>query len=184
VSLSAATRPGAGVVVPTAALLGSVFVLGLTLGWTFLSMRTVMDVGGACADGGPYVSAQPCPDGSWVIGLAIPVMLLSAFLGSFAAARLSAPNLLIPMWLVLFGSLGWNFLKYGLGEPGNAGFVVCGVVFELMALPALVVIGIGLRACLRTADGARSPVLTWALAYPLVGAAGALVGVVTFHTMA
>jgi hypothetical protein len=27
----------------------------------FLGMRAVMDIGGACADGGPYVSANPCP---------------------------------------------------------------------------------------------------------------------------
>ena len=29
----------------------------------FLGMRAVMDVGGACADGGPFVTAQPCPSG-------------------------------------------------------------------------------------------------------------------------
>ena len=34
---------------------------GLT--WLYLGMRRVMEVGGACADGGPYVSAQPCPEG-------------------------------------------------------------------------------------------------------------------------
>ena len=39
-------------------------VLAITLTWTFFSMRAVMNVGGSCADGGPYVSAQPCPDGS------------------------------------------------------------------------------------------------------------------------
>src|SRR3712207_7813523 len=29
----------------------------------FLGMRAVMDVGGACADGGPFVIDTPCPDG-------------------------------------------------------------------------------------------------------------------------
>ena len=41
-----------------------VLVLGLSLTWTFLSMRTVMDVGGACADGGPYVERPAVPGGA------------------------------------------------------------------------------------------------------------------------
>ena len=96
-----------------------------------------MDVGGSCADGGPYVSAQPCPGGAGFIGIAIPVMVLATFAGSFAAISLKAPNLLVPMWTLLFGSLGWNFLEYGFtGPDGNVpGWIVCGIVFELMALP-------------------------------------------------
>ncbi len=45
-------------------LLLLVAVAGLTACITLLDlgMRAVMDLGGACADGGPYVSAQPCPD--------------------------------------------------------------------------------------------------------------------------
>ena len=27
-------------------------------------MRSVTSIGGSCADGGPYVSAQPCPQGT------------------------------------------------------------------------------------------------------------------------
>ena len=91
-------------------LLISVVVLALTLTWAFLSMRTVMDVGGSCADGGPYVSAQPCPGGAGFIGIAIPVMILATFAGTFAAVSLNAPNLLVPMWTVLFAiprTAGW-----------------------------------------------------------------------------
>ena len=98
----------------------SVFVLGVCLTWAFLSQRTVMDVGGACADGGPYVSAQSCPSGAWLIAPAIPVMLLAAFAASFVAATLLVPNLLVPMWAVLFGSLGWNFLEYGFTTDGGS----------------------------------------------------------------
>ncbi len=187
VSLSDVAAPRARLVLPTAALLGSLFVMGLALAWVFLSMRAVMAVGGSCADGGPYVSAQPCPEGSWVISIAIPIMLLSAFLGSFAAGRLSAPNLLVPMWLVLFGSLGWNFLEFGFGDDTGlgTGWIVCGVVFELMAFPAIIVMIIGARAALRRTDGVepRSSILKWGLVYPLVGAAGGLIGVVTFRAM-
>ena len=35
---------------------------GLTV--VFLSMRAVMDIGGYCASGGPYVIAQECPRGA------------------------------------------------------------------------------------------------------------------------
>ena len=116
----------------------SVLVLGITLTWTFFSMRAVMNVGGSCADGGPYVSAQPCPDGSYLIAIAIPVMLITAMVGSAAALSINAPNLLIPMWGALFGSLGWNFLEFAFKGSGIVwGWLVCGVMFWLMAAPAV-----------------------------------------------
>jgi hypothetical protein len=186
VSLSDVATPRERLALPVAALLASLFVLGVMLVWVVLSMRAVMAVGGSCADGGPYVSAQPCPEGSWVIGVAIPLMLLAAFLGSFAAGRLSAPNLLVPMWLALFGSLGWNFLEFGFGDDTGmgVGWIVCGVVFELMALPALVVMVIGGRTGITARSGTPGSILgAWAVVYPLVGAAGALVGLVTFRAM-
>ena len=116
----------------------SVLVLGITLTWTFFSMRSVMNVGGSCADGGPYVSSQPCPDASFLIAIAIPVMLITAMVGSAAALSINAPNLLIPMWGVLFGSLGWNFLEFAFsGDDIVWGWLVCGVLFWLMAAPAV-----------------------------------------------
>jgi hypothetical protein len=119
-------------------LSGSVVVVAVSLMWAFLSMRAVMGVGGACADGGPYVSAQPCPDGAWLIAIGIPLLLAAAFAGSFAATSLGAPDLILPMWFLLFGSLGANFLDFGFwSDPWGWGNIICGVVFELMALPAL-----------------------------------------------
>lgn len=59
---------------------------------------------------------------------------------------------------VLFGALGW---------------VVCGVVFELMAAPAVWFIALELR----------TSVVGWWLVYPFVGGLGAVVGVVTFRAM-
>jgi hypothetical protein len=121
------------------ALVVCVVLVALTITWTFLGMRAVMDVGGACAEGGPYEIAQPCPDGTWMLALAIPVMIIAAMGGSGIAIGLGAPNLLMPMWLLLFGSLGWNFLEYGAFSGELVwGWIVCGVVFELMALPVLV----------------------------------------------
>ncbi len=116
----------------------SVSLIAMSLVWAFFSMRAVMDVGGACADGGAYVSAQPCPDGTWLIAIAIPLMLMAAFAGTIAGVSVDAPDLFLPMWFFLFASLGANFLDYGFfSDPWQWGSIVCGVVFELMALPAL-----------------------------------------------
>ncbi|MCW2764959.1 MAG: hypothetical protein JWO11_918 [Nocardioides sp.] len=121
-----------------ATLFACVILVALSLTWTYLGMRAVMNVGGSCADGGPYVSAQPCPDGAWMISVAIPVLVIVAMIGSAVAGGLSAPNLLVPMWGLLFGSLGWNFLEYGAFSGDLVwGWIVCGVVFELMALPVV-----------------------------------------------
>lgn len=122
-------------------LVSSVLILAICLTWTYLSMRAVMDIGGSCADGGPYVSAQPCPSGAGFIGLAIPLGIVAAMTATVAAVSLKAPALGLLAWAILFGSLGWNFLDYGFFgfNAPDPGFIVCGVVFELMALPALLV---------------------------------------------
>ena len=138
-------------------LVTCVLVLGLSLTWAFFSMRAVMGVGGSCADGGPYVSAQPCPGGAVLIAFAIPLMILAAMVGTAVALSVSAPNLLIPMWAVLFGSLGWNFLEFGFPADGSPvwGWVVCGIVFWAMAAPAVYVIVLGLRTTLSAPRGQR-----------------------------
>jgi hypothetical protein len=106
-----------------------------------LGMRAVMDVGGSCADGGPYVSAQPCPEG-------VALATLVGFLGGAAALLLvawkgaaigdSASAVVLLAWPALFGVLGLTFLQYGfdpLGDdPGWAwGNVITGAVFVAMA---------------------------------------------------
>jgi hypothetical protein len=164
----------------------SVLVLAVTLTWTFFSMRSVMDVGGACANGGAYVSAQPCPDGSWLIAIAVPVMILTAIFGSAAALSVHAPNLLVPMWGLLFGSLGWNFLQYAVAGDGIVwGWLVCGVLFWLMALPAVYGIAIGVKnAVLAPDSGSDAGSRWWVPAYSLVGAAGFLLGAWSYHAIA
>jgi hypothetical protein len=162
-----------------AVLLGSVVVLGLALTWTYLGMRSVMDVGGSCAEGGPYEIAQPCPDGAVLISVGIPILLVAAMLGSAIAFTVSAPNLLVPMWLFLFGSLGWNFLEYSFDDGIDWGFLVCGVVFELMALPALPMMFLGkqLVSFVPQKVATNTPgQTTWYAAYAVLGAAGAGLG--------
>lgn len=117
------------------------FTLCLTV--LFLCSRAVMDVGGACASGGPYVVANPCPKGvAWMTPVSILLGLVS--LGWYVGWRsgLSGPAWGILAWPALFLSLGWNFWDYGLSPPDGdgpvVGWIVCGVLFVLMGgLPLL-----------------------------------------------
>jgi len=120
-------------------LVVAVALIGVALAWTYLGMRAVMDIGGACATGGPYVPVQPCPEGaSALLSGAIPLLLLATFAASGIALTIGAPTLLLLMWFLLFGSLGWNFLEYALAEdPVVLGWLIPGIMFGLMALPAL-----------------------------------------------
>jgi hypothetical protein len=153
----------------------SVLVIAVCLTWTYLSMRAVMGVGGSCADGGPYVSQQSCPDGSWLIAPSIPVMVLLAIFGTAAASAVGAPNLLVPMWGALFGSLGWNFLEFTFkGPTTDWGWLVCGVMFWAMALPAFYFMASQLKPLV--AKAATSRTWLWTPAYGFLGAIGLFLG--------
>lgn len=182
---TATSRPSRWAGKSAAATVASVLVLAVTLTWAFFSMRAVMNVGGSCADGGPYVSAQSCPDGSYLIAIAVPVMLVTAMAGSVAAMSVNAPNLLIPMWGVLFGSLGWNFLEFAFkGEGIVWGWLVCGVMFWLMAAPAVLAMLVAVKNAVippaaRSDTGSR----WWVPAYTALGAAGFLLGAWSYNAL-
>jgi hypothetical protein len=127
----------------------------------FLAMRAVMDVGGACADGGPYVSAQPCPEGT-------AVAMMGGIFGLFAAGGLMAwfgrrlgagyVALIGLGWPALFISLGYNFLEYGIDPPGPStdsewGFLIPGVLFWAMGGIPLAIGLAGWRAVRSGATG-------------------------------
>jgi hypothetical protein len=111
----------------------------------FLSMRAVMDVGGFCAEGGPYEIQTHCPEGTVVLlPLSIFAGLGSAALAGWKGSQLGGPfaGLVALAWPALFISLGWNFLEYGLWPPGDEGGVVWGwlipgIVFEVMGIVPL-----------------------------------------------
>ena len=110
----------------------------------FLAMRKLMDIGGACATGGPYEIAQPCPEGvAAVFPVAIILGIASAFAVGVYGGRLGYGTLALLAWPALFLSLGWNFLEYAFDPPGDdggivGGWLVCGVIFVLMGgLPLL-----------------------------------------------
>src|SRR5262245_32799358 len=121
----------------------------------FLGMRSVMEIGGACAEGGPYVPIQPCPDGA-------PLALIGGGFGLFAAAglmiwfgsRLGSGYVLLVFlgWPALFISLGFNFLQFGFNPPDDAppgpewGFLIPGVLFWIIGFVPLLFGIWGLRA--------------------------------------
>jgi hypothetical protein len=126
-------------------LLG-VALLAACLTLVFLAMRAVMDVGGFCAEGGPYQIETHCPEG-------VAVVLPLAIFGGIGAAALmgwkgvliggSYAGLLALAWPALFISLGWNFLEYALfPQPPDSGIVwgwlIPGVIFVIMGAAPLV----------------------------------------------
>jgi hypothetical protein len=152
-------NPGPG---SLAGLLAGVAVGTASITLLFLGMRAVMAIGGACADGGPYVSARPCPTG-------VPLAMVAATFGLFASAglillfgsRFGGRWMGLPLlgWPALFISLGWNFLEFGLRPPGGAGldwgWLIGGVVFVIMGAAPLAVVVLGWRATKGDSAGVR-----------------------------
>jgi len=112
---------------------------GVAAGMTmlFLGMRGVMEVGGSCGSGGPYVYVRPCPSGvplAMMGGIWGGVVAFLAYL--YLALRYGVPSWIWLAWPALFLSLGWNFLEFGFDSPGGGGlewgWIVCGVLFAFM----------------------------------------------------
>jgi hypothetical protein len=102
----------------------------------FLSMRSVMDIGGTCGSIDSEGTIQSCPSG--VAGLlpgAIWAGLIFTGLYVLVCARFKVPSFVSLIWPGLFLSLAYNFFDYGI--HGQAGFVVCGIVFALMGVVPL-----------------------------------------------
>lgn len=150
--------PGIPPTRPEGSLMASVYVFilaaGIAAGLTllYLGMRAVMEIGGVCADGGPYVPRQSCPQG-------VPLAMFGGIWGGlimagiyvFVTIKYKIPSLVGLAWPALFLSLGWNFLDFGIDPPGDSGLVwgwlICGGLFALMGgVPLLVVLGPVLRS--------------------------------------
>ncbi len=168
--------------VRTGGLVVSVALLGVGLAWTYFGMRAIMDIGGACATGGPYVPVQPCPEGaSTLLSVGIPLLLLATFAASGLALWIKAPTLLLLMWFLLFGSLGWNFLEYALAEDDIVmGWLIPGIMFELMALPALLLWFGSSRLREFVTKRPASGSIRWKLVYVALVAVGAWLGLQSF----
>jgi hypothetical protein len=133
---------------PLGVLVGAAgFAAALTC--AYLAMRDLMvNSGGSCASGGPYAVAAGHECGSEAGLLIAGILALLVFGGAFAAATSagggpgSGMDAGFLMWAALFGALGFNFLSLGIDPPpdvhGAGGWIVAGVIFELMALGGLV----------------------------------------------
>ena len=148
----------------------------------FLAMRAVMDIGGFCAEGGPYEIEVHCPGGvPLLMTLAFPGLFLFGGLMLWSGSPIGGPyqGAVFFAWPALFLSLGWNFLEYGFAPPGGGGlawgWLLCGVVFVAMG-------GVPLVAVLKTDGVVRPPrrdTVPWlaAIAATLVAGIGAGYGV-------
>lgn len=153
--MDVAQSPGADPKVRDALLLAAGFGgLAMCLTLVFLGMRSVMDIGGACASGGADVPAQSCPEGSApALFLGILGGLGFGALGLVAGGRVGGvwPGVLLLVgWSGLFASLGWNFLEYGLLNPPEGqrlvwGWIIPGIVFEVMAIVPILLVASAAR---------------------------------------
>jgi hypothetical protein len=116
-----------------------VFGVAFALTGVWLGMRSVMDIGGSCASGGPYEIATPCPAGVDVLlTLGIPLGIVSAGLMVWKGSMIGPTyaGLVALAWPVLFLSLGWNFLEYGVrnpfGDGVELGWLIPGIIFVIM----------------------------------------------------
>ena len=128
-------------------LLAFVAAAGLAACITLLYRGTAVimeTAGGFVATGGPYVIAHPAPDWVWLIPVSIFGLIAFAAIDWAAAKRGWGLNLWLFVWMALFISLGWNFLRLGFNPPeglqGAWAWIMCGVIFWVMGLaPAFLV---------------------------------------------
>ena len=141
-SASGGTRYGP---LDVAVYLVGVAGLAACLTLLFLGMRAVMDVGGFCAEGGPYEIQTHCPEGvALLLPLAIFAGLGSAAVVGWNGALIGGPygGLVALAWPALFISLGWNFLEYAIWPPALDtgivwGWLIPGVLFVIMGAAPL-----------------------------------------------
>jgi hypothetical protein len=105
----------------------------------YLGMARVMETeGGFVASGGPYAIVHPAPDWIWMIPLSVFALFFFGGVNLAASGRGWGIPLAIFAWAGLFGALGWNFLRLGFSPPeglqGAMAWIVCGVVFWIMAV--------------------------------------------------
>lgn len=112
------------------------FCLSLTI--LYLCMRAIMEVGGYCAEGGPYEIQVHCPSGTAVMA---PLSVFSMIIFGLIYFIYLVPNAFnfgYLFWTALFGSLGWNFLDFTIQsyyqKTLQIGWMICAIIFLLMAI--------------------------------------------------
>lgn len=111
----------------------------------FTGMRDVMvNDGGFCASGGPYVIARQCSSGDLrllLVGIVGGLVAAAVYASGTSALGRSASSAGLVCWVALFGAFGWNFIDRYLhpaaGQSGSAGFLTSGIVFLALAVGGL-----------------------------------------------
>lgn len=121
--------------------LATLFALSVLCGMVIMAALAVINVGGYCAEGGPYVIAQHCPKGSAVVlSVGFPLMFLIGFL-YMMAKPLSWPSTIGWLWPVLFVGMAIAFFIGASNAPGGIGWaaIVTGIIMLVIGLvPVLV----------------------------------------------
>ena len=150
---------------------------GAALAATYGSMREVMvDNGGFCASGGPYAIApgHQCSDRTWILTAApfAGIVFVAVLVVASTAWSNGRTGGLGPLLFgATFAALGWNFLDLAIHPPtsmsSTGAWILCAVIFGLMALGGLALGGYGLRDYYRPTGSTPTPPVT---APPLVRA--------------
>jgi hypothetical protein len=152
-------------------LAGAVLILAGTAAFTAClwsvaaGMRDVMRVdGGFCASGGPYVVAHQCSGGDirlLMVGIFGGLLSAALYAGGTSTLGRSASSAGLVAWSASFGVLGWNFITQylhpGAAASGSLGFLIPGILFEVMAVGGLVPLIGGLKDDLRRGNRPDNP---------------------------
>jgi hypothetical protein len=159
----------------------AIITLGVSLTWIDRCMRGILAIGGACTTGGPGVSDQPCPSGSGLIVVAIPLVLMAGIGGSAAARALRAPNLPVVMLAALLTMLAVNFFDFAFSDGVNLTNLVGGVLTAAFAAPFLAMLVTARGHPLRRSDPPVWPRPLWVLGYAVLSALGVAIGWAVFQ---
>lgn len=123
---------------------GAWALVGFGITCLVVGSSRVMAVGGYCAQGGPYEVAVACPTGSTgPVFAALPAVALAVLVGIFGARGFGVP-VHGYFWSALFGAQGIAFFVAAAAHAGpTTGWIICGVVFVLVALLPAPLLAIG-----------------------------------------
>lgn len=109
----------------------ALIAFGITL--MFQTSRTVLGIGGVCAEGGPYVIAVPCPPQATLF-MSIGIV---AVVGGSLASLFFQRGFGVPAWaygwVAMFGFLAGAFFEAGIRENVWS-WHLCGWIFVTLAL--------------------------------------------------